>query len=121
MVEEQLHKEEMSDEMKQRILAEFEKRETDYTRLQRQRMCYEDFEPLTIIGRGAFGEVRTAEGLRPAHYTFRACARASGTHRCQSPPTSVRLARDSSRQLGQAGRSVFVIQLGSVTRPARDS
>ena len=34
-----------------------ERRERDFTRLQRQRMSAADFEPLTLIGRGAFGEV----------------------------------------------------------------
>jgi len=57
-VEEELKAEAISDEEKKRILLELEKRESDYTRLQRQRMTAEDFEPLTIIGRGAFGEVR---------------------------------------------------------------
>jgi serine/threonine kinase 38 len=41
-----------------KILGELEKRESDYMRLQRTRMTADDFEPLTIIGRGAFGEVR---------------------------------------------------------------
>uniref|UniRef100_A0A061RG28 non-specific serine/threonine protein kinase n=1 Tax=Tetraselmis sp. GSL018 TaxID=582737 RepID=A0A061RG28_9CHLO len=36
----------------------FQRREADLTRLQRQKMSAEDFEMLTIIGRGAFGEVR---------------------------------------------------------------
>jgi serine/threonine kinase 38 len=36
---------------------ELERKESDYARLQRQRMSVDDFEPLTIIGRGAFGEV----------------------------------------------------------------
>uniref|UniRef100_A0A7S0R4E5 non-specific serine/threonine protein kinase n=1 Tax=Chlamydomonas leiostraca TaxID=1034604 RepID=A0A7S0R4E5_9CHLO len=40
------------------VLAELEKRESDFTRLQRARITPDDFEPLTIIGRGAFGEVR---------------------------------------------------------------
>jgi serine/threonine kinase 38 len=56
-LEEELEREGITEEEKQRIMAELEKRERDYTRLQRQRMCADDFEPLTIIGRGAFGEV----------------------------------------------------------------
>jgi hypothetical protein len=40
-----------------KILGELEKRESDFTRLQRARLTSDDFEPLTIIGRGAFGEV----------------------------------------------------------------
>ena len=34
-----------------------DQRERDFLRLQRQRLSAVDFEPLTIIGRGAFGEV----------------------------------------------------------------
>ena len=41
-------------------LAELERRESEYTRLQRHRMSVADFELLTIIGRGAFGEVGTS-------------------------------------------------------------
>ncbi len=44
------------------LLTELEKKESDYMRLQRQRMSSDDFEPLTIIGRGAFGEVRANIG-----------------------------------------------------------
>lgn len=34
-----------------------EQQERDFVRLQRQRMSSDDFEPLKLIGRGAFGEV----------------------------------------------------------------
>ncbi|KAG2501795.1 hypothetical protein HYH03_000295 [Edaphochlamys debaryana] len=57
-LEKELQREDISDEAKRQQLSEHEKRESDYTRLQRQRMTAEDFEPLSIIGRGAFGEVR---------------------------------------------------------------
>ncbi len=56
-LEEELERESITDDEKRRIISELEKRERDYTRLQRQRMSSDDFEPLTIIGRGAFGEV----------------------------------------------------------------
>ena len=57
-VEEELMRDnEISEDERRAVLAELEKRESDYTRLQRQRMSVDDFEPLTIIGRGAFGEV----------------------------------------------------------------
>eukprot|EP00241_Pyramimonas_parkeae_P001082 CAMPEP_0114252586 /NCGR_PEP_ID=MMETSP0058-20121206/15917_1 /TAXON_ID=36894 /ORGANISM="Pyramimonas parkeae, CCMP726" /LENGTH=537 /DNA_ID=CAMNT_0001366533 /DNA_START=148 /DNA_END=1761 /DNA_ORIENTATION=- len=39
-------------------LRELEHRESEYHRLRRQRKKADDFQPLTIIGRGAFGEVR---------------------------------------------------------------
>lgn len=40
------------------VVEEHERRERDYTRLQRQRLSVADFEPLRLIGKGAFGEVR---------------------------------------------------------------
>jgi len=56
-LEEKLKQEQYSEEEKRRIIEESEQRERDYTRLQRQRLSIADFEALTIIGRGAFGEV----------------------------------------------------------------
>jgi serine/threonine kinase 38 len=54
----ELEREGVTGEERARVLEEHAKLESDYTRLQRQRMTHEDFEALTIIGRGAFGEVR---------------------------------------------------------------
>lgn len=48
----------LSEEERSAALAELQRRETEYTRLRRQKLTVDDFEPLTIIGRGAFGEVR---------------------------------------------------------------
>ena len=56
LVERQLQTETFSEEEKQNIIQELEQREREYTRFQRQRMSAADFEPLTVIGRGAFGE-----------------------------------------------------------------
>lgn len=56
-LERQLQRESLTEAERGSILSELEARERDITRLQRQRLCAEDFEPLTIIGRGAFGEV----------------------------------------------------------------
>jgi serine/threonine kinase 38 len=53
-----LKQQQYSEDEKRRIIEESEQRERDYTRLQRQRLSIADFEALTIIGRGAFGEVR---------------------------------------------------------------
>lgn len=39
------------------MLKYLEKKETEYMRLQRHKMGADDFEPLTMIGKGAFGEV----------------------------------------------------------------
>lgn len=39
------------------MLRNLEKSETEYMRLQRHKIGIDDFEQLTIIGKGAFGEV----------------------------------------------------------------
>jgi hypothetical protein len=65
-LQQELVREGMPEEQQRAILTELERRESDYMRLQRQRMSADDFEPLTIIGRGAFGEVRAGGGWRPA-------------------------------------------------------
>lgn len=36
-------------------------KETEFLRLKRSRLGVEDFEPLKVIGRGAFGEVRLVQ------------------------------------------------------------
>ncbi|XP_059453304.1 uncharacterized protein LOC132183863 isoform X1 [Corylus avellana] len=40
------------------LMKDLERKETEFMRLKRHRICVDDFELLTIIGRGAFGEVR---------------------------------------------------------------
>ncbi|XP_057766500.1 uncharacterized protein LOC130986962 [Salvia miltiorrhiza] len=46
-----------SEEEQNNILKDLERKETEYMRLRRNRTSVTDFELLTIIGRGAFGEV----------------------------------------------------------------
>ncbi|OAY71835.1 serine/threonine-protein kinase tricorner-like [Ananas comosus] len=48
----------MSEEEQNNILKYLERKETEYMRLQRHKMGVDDFELLTMIGKGAFGEVR---------------------------------------------------------------
>ncbi|KAJ7969211.1 Non-specific serine/threonine protein kinase [Quillaja saponaria] len=48
----------VSEEEQMNILKNLENKEREYMRLQRHKMGVDDFELLTIIGRGAFGEVR---------------------------------------------------------------
>jgi hypothetical protein len=48
---------EVSEEEQYNLLKYLEKKETEYMRLQRHKMGADDFEPLTMIGKGAFGEV----------------------------------------------------------------
>eukprot|EP00899_Mesostigma_viride_P028644 jgi/Mesvir1/8965/Mv01051-RA.1 len=49
---------EVSEEQKEDLLRDLERKETEYMRRKRHKMSVSDFELLTIIGRGAFGEVR---------------------------------------------------------------
>lgn len=48
----------VSNEEQEEMLRNLERRETEFMRLQRHKMGIDDFELLTIIGKGAFGEVR---------------------------------------------------------------
>lgn len=58
MLERKLADADVSEEEQNNILKDLEKKETEYMRLRRHKMGVDDFELLTIIGRGAFGEVR---------------------------------------------------------------
>ncbi|CAK7357372.1 unnamed protein product [Dovyalis caffra] len=58
MLERKLADADVSQEEQMNILKNFEEKETEYMRRQRHKMGVDDFELLTIIGRGAFGEVR---------------------------------------------------------------
>ncbi|KAK6147680.1 hypothetical protein DH2020_018592 [Rehmannia glutinosa] len=46
------------EEERMNFLKDLERKETEYMRLKRNKITVDDFELLTIIGRGAFGEVR---------------------------------------------------------------
>lgn len=48
----------VSSEEEEQMLRNLEKKETEYMRLQRHKIGIDDFELLTLIGKGAFGEVR---------------------------------------------------------------
>ncbi|KAK3190345.1 hypothetical protein Dsin_029906 [Dipteronia sinensis] len=58
VLEKKLADAEVSEEEQNNLLKYLEKKETEYMRLQRHKMGADDFEPLTMIGKGAFGEVR---------------------------------------------------------------
>lgn len=58
MLEKKLADAEVSEEEQTNLLKYLEKKETEYMRLQRHKMGADDFEPLTMIGKGAFGEVQ---------------------------------------------------------------
>lgn len=59
MLEKKLADAEVSEEEQNNLLKYLEKKETEYMRLQRHKMGADDFEPLTMIGKGAFGEVQS--------------------------------------------------------------
>lgn len=59
----------VTEEEQNNLLKDLERKETEYMRLQRHKMGVEDFELLTIIGRGAFGEVCVpSANLQSMHY-----------------------------------------------------
>ncbi|KAL4308383.1 hypothetical protein GQ457_01G024770 [Hibiscus cannabinus] len=58
MLERKLADAEVTAEEQMNMLKFLEEKETEYMRLQRHKMGVDDFELLTIIGKGAFGEVR---------------------------------------------------------------
>lgn len=47
----------ISTEEQEEMMRNLERRETEYMRLQRRKIGIDDFEQLTVIGKGAFGEV----------------------------------------------------------------
>lgn len=57
VLERKLADADVSEEEQNNILKYLERKETEYMRLQRHKMGSDDFEPLTMIGKGAFGEV----------------------------------------------------------------
>lgn len=57
MLERKLADADVSEEDQNNLLKFLEKKETEYMRLQRHKMGVDDFELLTMIGKGAFGEV----------------------------------------------------------------
>ncbi|KAM1571291.1 hypothetical protein ACFX13_037068 [Malus domestica] len=58
MLERRLADADVSQEDQMNVLKYLEQKETEYMHLQRHKMGVDDFQLLTIIGRGAFGEVR---------------------------------------------------------------
>ncbi|CAL0306968.1 unnamed protein product [Lupinus luteus] len=57
VLEEKLASSHAPEEEQMDLLKDLERKETEYIRLKRHKICADDFDLLTIIGRGAFGEV----------------------------------------------------------------
>ncbi|XWS26658.1 hypothetical protein CRYUN_Cryun26dG0049200 [Craigia yunnanensis] len=58
VLEKKLASSDVPEEEQMNLLKDLERKESDYMRLKRHKICVDDFDLLTIIGRGAFGEVR---------------------------------------------------------------
>ncbi|KAL9353013.1 hypothetical protein Peur_055693 [Populus x canadensis] len=67
VLEKKLADAEVPEEEQDNLLKYLEKKETEYMRLQRHKMGADDFEPLTMIGKGAFGEVRICREKSTGH------------------------------------------------------
>ncbi|XP_020586296.1 serine/threonine-protein kinase tricorner-like [Phalaenopsis equestris] len=67
ILEKRLADADISEEDQNNLIKDLEKKETELMRLQRHKMGVEDFELLTIIGRGAFGEVRLCREKATGH------------------------------------------------------
>ncbi|KAI5395224.1 hypothetical protein KIW84_061719 [Lathyrus oleraceus] len=67
VLEKKLADADVSEEDQNNLLKFLEKKETEYMRLQRAKMGVDDFELLTMIGKGAFGEVRVCREKTTDH------------------------------------------------------
>ncbi|CAH9073760.1 unnamed protein product [Cuscuta europaea] len=67
LLEKKLADADVSEEDQNNLLKFLEKKETEYMRLQRHKMGADDFELLTMIGKGAFGEVRVCREKATGH------------------------------------------------------
>ncbi|GIY17186.1 hypothetical protein CDAR_388101 [Caerostris darwini] len=66
-LEETMKEEGLTEEQKQEKRNQHALKETEFLRLKRSRLGVEDFEPLKVIGRGAFGEVRLVQKKDTGH------------------------------------------------------
>ena len=57
----------ISAEEQEEMMRNLERRETEYMRLQRRKVGIDDFEQLTVIGKGAFGEVHKDNLIRSCY------------------------------------------------------
>ncbi|KAK6937753.1 Protein kinase domain, partial [Dillenia turbinata] len=67
LLEKKLADADVSEEDQNNLLKFLEQKETEYMRLQRHKMGADDFELLTMIGKGAFGEVRVCREKTTGH------------------------------------------------------
>lgn len=67
MLERKLASSDVPQEEQINLIKDLERKETEFMRLKRHKICVDDFELLTIIGRGAFGEVRIVHNILAMH------------------------------------------------------
>ncbi|XP_047311462.1 serine/threonine-protein kinase 38-like [Impatiens glandulifera] len=67
LLEQKLADADVSEEDQCNLLKFLEKKETEYMRIQRHKMGVDDFDLLTMIGKGAFGEVRVCREKTSGH------------------------------------------------------
>ncbi|XP_046569457.1 LOW QUALITY PROTEIN: serine/threonine-protein kinase 38-like [Haliotis rubra] len=67
LLEQSMEEEGLSDEQKSERRQQHATKETEFLRLKRSRLGVDDFEPLKVIGRGAFGEVRLVQKKDTGH------------------------------------------------------
>jgi hypothetical protein len=57
ILEQQLASSQVPREEQINLIKDLERKETEYMRLKRHRICVDDFDLLTILGKGAYGQV----------------------------------------------------------------
>jgi serine/threonine kinase 38 len=63
-------------------------KETEFLRLKRSRLGVDDFEPLKVIGKGAFGEVRLVQKVDTGHiYAMKILRKADMVEKEQVSPS----------------------------------
>eukprot|EP00250_Pteridium_aquilinum_P013553 c21415_g1_i1 orf=717-1763(+) len=67
ILEQKLADADVTEEEQNNLRKDLERKETEYMRIQRRKMGVDDFDLLTIIGRGAFGEVRLCREKTTGH------------------------------------------------------
>lgn len=99
-LEETLNSEEsMTEEQKDDQRRQHASKETEFLRLRRSRLGVEDFDPLKVIGRGAFGEVRLVQKRDTGHvYAMKILRKSAMVEKEQV--AHVRAERDVSSQYG---------------------
>ena len=70
VLERKLADADVSEEDQNNLLKFLEKKETEYMRLKRHKMGADDFELLTMIGKGAFGEVNSSQPVQRSQTCF---------------------------------------------------